>query len=60
MQKSPRAHRFSPDEAGLSFVEVLVTVLLLALVLGGLLPLLSGGQAGYEETRRRQEMHPKG
>src|SRR3990170_8780352 len=56
MQKSPRAHRFSPDEAGLSFVEVLVTVLLLALVLGGLLPLLSGGQAGYEGTRRRQEM----
>ena len=56
MQKSPRALRFSPDEAGLSFVEVLVTVLLLALVLGGLLPLLSGGQAGYEETRRRQEM----
>src|SRR3990170_4182158 len=56
MQKSPRALRFSPDEAGLSFVEVLVTALLLALVLGGLLPLLSGGQAGYEGTRRRQEM----
>lgn len=41
---------------GFSYVEVLLTVLLLSLVVGGILPLLSGGEESYEELRRRQEM----
>jgi type II secretory pathway pseudopilin PulG len=55
MRKSPRVPSHS-GEAGLSYVEVLVTVVLLALVVAAFLPLLTGGQQGYDETRRRQEM----
>jgi len=43
-------------ESGFSYVEVLLTVLLLSLVVGGILPLLTGGEESYEELRRRQEM----
>ena len=56
MPKSPRVPKGSRDEAGFSFVEILVTLVLLALVVAALLPLLTSGQAGYDETRRRQEM----
>ena len=56
MPRSPRARRICRDQAGISYIEVLVTVMLLALVVGGLLPLLTGGQQGYDELRRRQEM----
>lgn len=59
MRKSPRAPD-RPGEAGLSFVEVLVTTLLLALVAAAHLPLLAGGQQGYEEASRRQEMIQNG
>src|SRR3970282_287069 len=52
----PRSHP-GPNawrgEAGLSFVEVLLVVLLLSLVVGGLLPLLTGGEGSYQEGRRR-------
>ncbi len=41
---------------GFSYVEVLLTVLLLSLVVGGILPLLTGGEESYQELRRRQEM----
>src|SRR5262245_45308 len=41
---------------GLVLIEVLVTVLLLALVVGALLPLLTGGQDSADTTRRRQAM----
>ena len=55
----PRSHR-GPNawrgEAGLSFVEVLLVVLLLSLVVGGLIPLLTGGEESYQEVRRRQGM----
>jgi hypothetical protein len=37
-------------------VEVLVTVLLLAMVVGALLPLLTSGQQGFDYARRRQAM----
>jgi hypothetical protein len=55
MQKLPLARNRS-GETGLSYVEVLVTVVLLALVVAAHLPLLTSGQQGYDETRRRQEM----
>ena len=45
---------------GLSYVEVLVTILLLSLVVGGLLPLLTSGDEAYQELRRRQEMVQNG
>jgi type II secretory pathway pseudopilin PulG len=59
MRRSPRG----PDrsgEAGLTYVEVLVTALLLALVAAAHLPLLTGGQQGYDEASRRQEMIQNG
>jgi type II secretory pathway pseudopilin PulG len=37
-------------------MEVLVTVLLLAMVVGALLPLLSSGQQGFDYARRREAM----
>src|SRR3972149_4463302 len=43
-------------ESGFSYVEVLLTVLLLSLVVGGILPLPPGGEESYEDRRRRQEM----
>jgi len=56
MRRSPRARRARPAEAGISYAEVLVTLLLLALVVGALLPLLTSGQQGYEYATRRQQM----
>jgi hypothetical protein len=41
-------------------VELLVTVLLLSLVVGGLLPLLTSGDEAYQELRRRQGMVQNG
>src|SRR3989304_2197244 len=52
VRRSSRAGR----AGGFSYVEVLLTVLLLSLVVGGILPLLTGGEESYEELRRRQEM----
>src|SRR3972149_5399477 len=52
VRRSSRAAR----AGGFSYVEVLLTVLLLSLVVGGILPLLTGGEESYEELRRRQEM----
>lgn len=37
-------------------MEILVTVLLLAMVVGALLPLLTSGQQGFEYSRRRENM----
>ncbi|HET9001061.1 MAG TPA: hypothetical protein VFP86_15585 [bacterium] len=59
MPKSPRAHsgRFPRSrQEGLALVEVLVTVLLMAMVVGALLPLLTSGQQGSDYARRRQVM----
>lgn len=44
------------SETGLSLIEVLVTALLLALVVGAFLPLLTSGQQGYDYGRKRQAM----
>ncbi len=44
------------SDRGLTLVEVLVTTLLLAMVLVGLVPLFSVGQQTWDQTRRRQEM----
>jgi len=64
MPKSRRAprgdFRRTPRETGLSYVEVLVTILLLSLVVGGLLPLLTSGDEAYQELRRRQGMVQNG
>ncbi len=51
-----RPDRSTSLERGATFIEVLVTALLLALVTAGLLPLLTAGQQGYDDARRRQEM----
>ncbi len=56
MRRSPHAHRPPAADAGLTLVEVLVTILLLALVVGSLLPLLTSGQQGSDYVRRRQPM----
>lgn len=48
--------RFLRDHSGVSYIEVLVTFMLLAMVVGALIPLLSTGQQGYDEVRRRQDM----
>src|SRR3989304_2800795 len=52
VRRSSRAAR----ESGFSYVEGLLTVLLLSLGVGGVLPLLTGGEESYQELRRRQEM----
>ncbi len=43
-------------DRGLTLIEVLVATLLLALVLGGLVPLLATGQQTWDATRRSEEM----
>lgn len=40
-------------QGGIALIEVLVTVLLLAMVVGALLPLLTSGQQGFDYARRR-------
>ncbi len=55
MQRSPHVRR-SPAAAGISYIEVLVTALLLSLVVGAMLPLLTQGQESYWELRQRQQM----
>ena len=44
------------QQEGIALIEVLVTVLLLAMVVGALLPLLTGGQQGFDYARRRALM----
>ena len=56
MTRRSRPDHKAARERGTTFIEVLVTALLLALVTAGLLPLLTAGQQGYDEARRRQEM----
>jgi len=56
MPRSPRGRRRLAGDAGISLLEVLVTVLLLAMVVGGFLPLLTSGQQGYDYGRKRQAM----
>ncbi len=41
---------------GMTLIEVLVATLLLALVVGALVPLLTVGQQTWDATRRREEM----
>lgn len=60
MPRSRRALSPRAGEGGTSYVEVLVTILLLSLVVGGLLPLLTSGDDAYQELRRRQEMVQNG
>lgn len=48
--------RSASGQVGASYIEVLVTFLLLALVVAALIPLLLTGQEGYDEVRRRQDM----
>src|SRR5437588_12902126 len=47
-------------EAGSTLIEVLVTTLLLALVVGALFPILTIGQQGSDYARRRQTMTQTG
>ncbi|HET6781246.1 MAG TPA: hypothetical protein VFH67_04035, partial [bacterium] len=56
MRKLRLVHKILGNQRGASYLEVLVTFLLLALVVGALIPLLATGQQGYDEVRRRQEM----
>ncbi len=56
MPRSPRGRRRLAGDAGISLLEVLVTVLLLAMVVGAFLPLLTSGQQGYDYGRKRQAM----
>ncbi len=56
MRRSRRALRPLPADAGLTLVEALVAVLLLALVVGGLLPLLTSGSQGSNTVKGRQPM----
>lgn len=60
MQRSPRdlSHRRAQPRKvrGFVLVEVLVTVLLLAMVVGALLPLLTSGREGGDYAQRRQSM----
>lgn len=46
----------NPLHGGIALIEVLVTVLLLAMVVGALLPLLTSGQQGFDYARRRALM----
>jgi len=59
MPRSRRVRRLRANrsvQGGASYIEVLVTFMLLALVVGALIPLLTIGQQGYDEVRRRQDM----
>jgi type II secretory pathway pseudopilin PulG len=56
MRRLRRDHRPRPGEAGLTFIEVLVAVVLLGVVVGGLLPLLTIGTQGSMTVSRRQAM----
>src|SRR5438270_13820780 len=47
-------------EAGATLIEVLVTTLLLAMVVGALFPILTIGQQGSDYARRRQTMTQTG
>jgi type II secretory pathway pseudopilin PulG len=51
-----RTGRLRGGQAGLTLIEMLVTVLLLAMVVGALLPLLTSGQQGSDYDRRRMSM----
>ncbi len=44
------------SEGGLTFIEVLVATLLLAVVVGGLVPLFAIGQQTWDAARRQEEM----
>ena len=48
--------RLRAGQGGITLIEVLVTVLLLAMVVGALLPLLTSGQQGSDYERRRMSM----
>ncbi len=56
MPRSPRVRSGLAPAGGFTYAEVLLVVLLLSLVVAGILPLLTGGDASYQEVRRRQEM----
>jgi len=43
-----RSRRPWPDQAGFSLLELMIAATLVAMVLGGMLPLLTGGQNTYE------------
>src|SRR3990172_4639513 len=52
----PKPMPHSGGSHGMTFVEVLVATALIALVLGGLLPLLTSGQLTWEHAHRRTPM----
>lgn len=59
MPRSPRAlSHFFPlrNASGITFVEILVVTSLLAMVLGGILPLLTVGQQTYGHAHPRSDM----
>ena len=60
MPRSRPGRRPPAGEAGTTLIEVLVTTLLLALVVGALFPVLSIGQQGSDYSRRRQTMTQTG
>lgn len=64
MPRSPRDRRAAARglsaQGGIVLMEVLVTVLLLAMVVGALLPLLTSGQQGFDYARRREAMIQSG
>src|SRR5207302_8024382 len=60
MPKPPPGRRPPAGEAGATLIEVQVTTLLLALVVGALFPVLSIGQQGSDYSRRRQTMTQTG
>ena len=60
MPRSRPGRRPPAGEAGATLIEVLVTTLLLAIVVGALFPVLSIGQQGSDYSRRRQTMTQTG
>jgi len=60
MPRSLPGRRGVASERGLSLIELLVTTLLLAMVVGAFLPLLTSGQQGYDYGRKRQAMSQTG
>jgi hypothetical protein len=59
MPRSPRGRSAlgsGSADRGTALMEVLVTVLLLAMVVGALLPLLTSGQQGFDYSTRRETM----
>jgi len=57
MRRLPRGRSVGANEPrGLALIEVLATALLMAMVVGALLPLLTSGQQGADFARRRQTM----